>query len=98
AVVAADRRDGFQRQPDGTSVNEERGHSLAAAALRGPRLAPVDRAEDRAEVADGPAVLVVDELDRVERHLVPGRQCLPALAEVAAMKNKRPGSADRPHV
>jgi hypothetical protein len=98
AIVAAHRGDCFQRKPGGTSVNEQRGRPLAAATLRGPGPAAVGRAEDRAQVADRPAVLVVAELDRVERHRLARGQGLPALAEVAAMKDERSGPADRPDV
>src|SRR5207244_3255042 len=88
----------FQRQPSGAAVNEQRRRSLPAATLRGPGPAAVGLPENCAEVADRPTVLVVDELDRVERYLLAGWHCLPTLAEVAAVKDEGSRPADRPYV
>src|SRR5262249_49811720 len=77
-------------------MNEQRRPALGGLALHCPGLTPVFGAEDRAEIADGPAAALVEEEDAVERRRLSGRLRLPGSAGVLGCENKRPGPPSDP--
>src|SRR5438552_1163502 len=79
-------------------MNKGGGRALAALSLYLPGLAAVRRGEDSAELADRPALALVDKMHAMERQRLAGFLELPARAAVCRVQQHRPRPAYDPRL